>query len=292
VIGKINNILRLARVQQYIKNLFIFVPLFFAGQITDLELLLNVLIAFIAFSISASSIYILNDSLDIEEDRQHPQKKFRPLASGDISKKTALVLMFIFFIIGISMMGALSFQAFVILGAYITLNIVYSYYLKHIAIIDVTIIAIGFVLRLFVGSVVAEIQLSLWIILMTFLLSLFIALSKRRSDFLIYLNTGNKMRNVIDGYNLKFTEGAMVIMASVVIVTYTFYATSIEVVQRVQSEYLYLTTLFVILGIMRYLQVVFVENEGSSPTKIVFKDKFMQITILAWTLSFSWILYL
>ena len=292
MIDKINNFLGLARVQQYIKNLFIFVPIFFAGQITDLELLLNVLIAFIAFSISASSIYILNDSLDIEEDRQHPQKKFRPLASGDISKKTALVLMFIFFIIGISMMGALSFQAFVILGAYITLNIVYSYYLKHIAIIDVTIIAIGFVLRLFVGSVVAEIQLSSWIILMTFLLSLFIALAKRRSDILIFLNTGNKMRNVIDGYNLEFTNAAMVIMASVIIVTYTLYATSIEVVQRAQSEYLYLTTLFVILGIMRYLQIVFVENEGSSPTKIVFKDKFMQITILAWTLSFSWILYL
>ena len=292
MIDKINNFLGLARVQQYIKNLFIFVPIFFAGQITDLELLLNVLIAFIAFSISASSIYILNDSLDIEEDRQHPQKKFRPLASGDISKKTALVLMFIFFIIGISMMGALSFQAFVILGAYITLNIVYSYYLKHIAIIDVTIIAIGFVLRLFVGSVVAEIQLSSWIILMTFLLSLFIALAKRRSDILIFLNTGNKMRNVIDGYNLEFTNAAMVIMASVIIVTYTLYATSIEVVQRAQSEYLYLTTLFVILGIMRYLQIVFVENEGSSPTKIVFKDKFMQITILAWTLSFSWIIYL
>ena len=99
------------------------------------------------------------------------------------------------------------------------------------------------------------------------------------------------MRNVIDGYNLKFTNAAMVIMASVIIVTYTLYATSIEVVQRAQSEYLYLTTLFVILGIMRYLQIVFVENEGSSPTKIVFKDKFMQITILAWTLSFSWILY-
>ena len=254
--------------------------------------MLNVLIAFIAFSISASSIYILNDSLDIEEDRQHPQKKFRPLASGDISKKTALVLMFILFIIGISMMGALSFQAFVILGAYITLNIVYSYYLKHIAIIDVTIIAIGFVLRLFVGSVVAEIQLSSWIILMTFLLSLFIALAKRRSDILIFLNTGNKMRNVIDGYNLEFTNAAMVIMASVIIVTYTLYATSIEVVQRAQSEYLYLTTLFVILGIMRYLQIVFVENEGGSPTEIFLKDKFIQITILVWTFSFAWIIYL
>ena len=291
MIYKIKNILRLVRVQQYIKNLLIFVPLFFAGQITDLELLLNVSIAFAAFSISASSIYILNDFQDIKQDRLHPQKKYRPLASAQISKETALFLMSIFFIIGISIMATLSLQALGVLSAYITLNIGYSYFLKNIAILDVTIIAIGFVLRLFVGSAVTEIPLSLWIILMTFLLSVFIALAKRRSDFLIFLNTSNKMRNVIDGYNLKFTEGAMIIMASVVIVTYILYSTSLKVVERIQSEYLYLTTLFVVLGIMRYLQIVFVENEGGSPTEIFLKDKFIQITILAWTFSYVWIIY-
>lgn len=267
-------------------------PLFFVGQIVNIELLLNAIIAFVSFSVSASAIYILNDYQDIEEDRQHPKKQFRPLASGVISKKSAVILMAVLFIVGVSLMGILSKQAFGILCAYITLNIGYSFYLKHIAILDVSIIAIGFVLRLFVGSTVTEIPLSMWIVIMTFLLALFMALAKRRDDVLLFLDTGKKMRRVIDGYNLQLIDGSMMIMASVVIVAYILYATSPEVLQRMQSEYLYLTALFVILGIMRYLQIAFVENNSGSPTRIVLKDKFMQITILAWMLSFVWIIYL
>jgi 4-hydroxybenzoate polyprenyltransferase len=286
------NIFTLIRPHQYVKNLFIFLPLFFAGQITNPALLINAFLAFVAFSISASAIYILNDYQDIEEDRQHPKKKYRPLASGSISKKGAISLMSIFFIVGISLMAVLSLQAIAILGAYITLNIGYSFHLKHIAILDVTIIATGFVLRLFIGSAVTEIPLSMWIIIMTFLLALFMALAKRRDDVLLFLNTGKKMRKVIDGYNLRLIDGAMMIMAFVVIVAYIFYTTSTAVVQRLHSEYLYLTALFVILGILRYLQIAFVENDSGSPTKIVLKDKFMQITILAWVFSFVWIIYL
>ena len=286
------NIFTLIRPHQYVKNLFIFLPLFFAGQITNPALLINAFLAFVAFSISASAIYILNDYQDIKEDRQHPKKKYRPLASGSISKKGAISLMSIFFIVGISLMAVLSLQAIAILGAYITLNIGYSFHLKHIAILDVTIIATGFVLRLFIGSAVTEIPLSMWIIIMTFLLALFMALAKRRDDVLLFLNTGKKMRKVIDGYNLRLIDGAMMIMAFVVIVAYIFYTTSIAVVQRLHSEYLYLTALFVILGILRYLQIAFVENDSGSPTKIVLKDKFMQITILAWVFSFVWIIYL
>jgi 4-hydroxybenzoate polyprenyltransferase len=286
------NIITLIRPHQYVKNLFIFLPIFFAGLITSPELLINTFIAFAAFSISASAIYILNDYLDIEEDRQHPKKKYRSLASGSISKKDAISLMSIFFIVGISLMTALSLQAVAILAVYITLNIGYSFYLKHIAILDVTIIATGFVLRLFVGSTVTGIPLSMWIVIMTFLLALFMALAKRRDDILIFLNTGKGTRKVIDGYNIQLIDGVMMIMASVVIVAYILYTTSIAVVQRWQSEYLYLTALFVVLGIMRYLQIAFVEKDSGSPTKIVLKDKFMQITILAWIFSFVWIIYL
>ena len=157
---------------------------------------------------------------------------------------------------------------------------------------DVTIISIGFVLRLFVGSTVNSIQLSMWIVIMTFLLALFLALAKRRDDVLIFMSTGKKMRKVIDGYNLQLIDGAMMIMASVVIVAYILYTTSASVVERLGSEYLYLTALFVILGIMRYLQIALVENNSGSPTSIVIRDRFMQITILAWVLSFVWIIYL
>ncbi len=279
------------RPQQYIKNLFIFLPLFFALKISDTELLTNAFIAFIAFSLTASAVYVLNDYHDIEEDRQHPTKRDRPLASGAISKVQALGIMAVLFVAGFGLMAMLSLQAVMILLAYVIMNIAYSLYLKHIAILDVTIIAIGFVLRLFIGSAVTDIPLSMWIVIMTFLLALFMALAKRRDDVLIFLDTGKKMRKVIDGYNLQFLDTAMAIMASVVIVSYTIYTTSPEVVTRVHSQYLYLTALFVILGIMRYLQITFVLKDSGSPTKIVFKDRFIQLTLLGWIITFAWILY-
>ena len=288
---KIKDLIKLMRPHQYIKNFFIFLPLFFALKITDTSLLLNAVIAFIAFSLTASAIYTLNDYHDIEEDRQHPKKRDRPLASGAISKSQSIVIMVVLAVAGFILMASLSLKATAILAAYVIMNIAYSFYLKHVAILDVVIIAIGFVLRLFIGSAVTDIPLSMWIVIMTFLLALFMALAKRRDDVLIYLDTGKKMRKVIDGYNLQFLDTAMAIMASVVIVSYTIYTTTAEVVARVHSEYLYLTSLFVILGIMRYLQVAFVLKDSGSPTKIVLKDRFMQLTLIGWVLTFAWILY-
>lgn len=189
-------------------------------------------------------------------------------------------------------MAILSLQALLILCAYIILNIAYSFHFKHVAIIDITMIATGFVLRLFVGASVTETPLSMWIVIMTFLLALFMALAKRRDDVLIFMNTGKKMRKVIDGYNLQLIDGAMIMMGSVVIMAYFLYTTSAPVVERLHSEYLYLTALFVIIGILRYLQIALVMNDSSSPTRIVLKDRLIQITILAWLASFAWIIYI
>ncbi len=286
-----SEIIKLMRPHQYVKNIFIFLPIFFALEIKNMDFLFQAFIAFIAFSLTASAVYILNDYHDIEDDKQHPKKKNRPLASGTISKKQAIAIMSILLLVGFGLMLSLAWQAGAILATYVLINIAYSLYLKHIAILDVTIIAIGFVLRLFIGSAVTGIALSMWIVIMTFLLALFMALAKRRDDVLIYMNTGKKMRKVIDGYNLQFLDGAMMIMASVVIVAYTLYTTSTEVVARVNSEYLYLTALFVILGIMRYLQIAFVLEDSGSPTRIVLRDRFTQLTLLGWILSFGWILY-
>lgn len=288
---KLLDILRLMRPQQYIKNLFIFVPLFFAVKITDTTLLKNDIIAFIAFSLTASAIYILNDFKDIEDDKQHPKKKNRPLASGAISKTQALIAMLTLLALGFIIASAVSLQVVGVISVYVVMNIAYSFHLKHVAILDVVIIAVGFVLRVFIGSAATGIQLSIWIIIMTFLLALFIALAKRRDDVIIFMETGKKMRKVIDGYNLQFLNAAMAIMSSVVIVSYIMYTTSAEVVEKFHSRNLYLTSLFVILGIMRYLQISFVSIDSGSPTKIVLKDHFMQLTILAWLASFIWILY-
>jgi len=288
---KLASIIKVMRLSQYIKNFFIFLPLFFAMKITDTELLFNAFIAFVAFSLSASAIYTLNDYHDIEEDRQHPKKKDRPLAAGAISKTQAIIIMSVLFVSGFTLMALLSFKAVGILAAYVVMNIAYSLSLKHISIVDVNIIAIGFVLRLFIGSVVTDIHLSKWIIIMTFLLALFMALAKRRDDVLIFLDTGKRMRKVIDGYNLQFLDTAMAIMASVVIVSYTLYTASPEVETRLNSEYLYLTAFFVILGVLRYLKIAFVHKNSGSPTRIVSTDRFMQLILLGWVITFTWILY-
>jgi len=288
---RLSAIIQCMRPHQYVKNLFIFLPLFFALKITDVDLFINAFLAFISFSFIASGIYTLNDYHDIEDDKLHPKKKTRPLASGAISKAQAIVLTLCLFIVGFSIIAPLSLNAILIFCGYVSMNIAYSFYLKHIAIIDVAIIAIGFVLRLFIGSAVTGIDLSMWIVIMTFLLALFMALAKRRDDVLIFLNTGKKMRKVIDGYNLQFLDGAMAIMASVIIVAYTIFTTSTDVIDKFHSQYLYLTALFVILGIMRYLQIAFVHLDSGSPTRIVIKDRFIQLSLLGWILSYTWILY-
>jgi 4-hydroxybenzoate polyprenyltransferase len=261
-------------------------------------MLTNAYIAFIAFSLSASAIYTLNDYLDIEEDRRHPKKRNRPLASGAITKSQAIAIIATLLVAGLSTIFIFfsssihtQYNVIVLFIIYIILNVAYSLYLKHVAILDVVIISIGFVLRLFIGSAVTGILLSKWIIIMTFLLALFLALAKRRDDVLIYLDTGKKMRKVIDGYNLQFLNIAMAIMASVVIVAYIMYTTSSDVVEKVQSDHLYVTALFVILGIVRYLQIAFVYKDSGSPTKIVLKDHFIQLTLLGWIISFICILY-
>lgn len=285
------NILLQIRAHQYVKNLFIFLPLFFAARITEFELLAHAAVAFVAFCLTASAVYTFNDLRDLKEDRLHPKKKNRPVASGAISISQAVVLMVLLFVAGFALMASLSLHAVGILAAYTIINLAYSIKLKHVAILDVAIIAAGFVLRLFIGSAVTDIPLSMWIVVITFLLALFMALAKRRDDVLIFEDTGQKTRRVIDGYNLRFLDTAMAIMASVVIVAYTMYTTSPEVVARIHSQYLYLTSLFVILGVMRYLQIAFVLKDSGSPTKIVLKDRFMQATLVGWALTFAVILY-
>ncbi|MFH1154223.1 MAG: UbiA prenyltransferase family protein [Pseudomonadota bacterium] len=289
---RLRDVVILIRPHHYLKNGFVFMPLFFVGRIMDVKLLFPALGAFAAFCAAAGAIYVLNDCMDMAEDRLHPRKKLRPVASGAVSRKAALVLAGVLCAMGGCLMAAVSLDGLAVLGAYVALNLGYTFYLKHIAIVDVTVIAIGFVLRLFAGSRVTGVPLSMWIVIMTFLLALFLALSKRRDDVLIFMNSGERMRRVIDGYTLQLIDGAMMIMASVVIVAYILYTTSAPVLLRLHTEHLYLTALFVILGILRYLQITLVDNGSGSPTMIVLKDRFMQVTILAWIVSFVWIIYL
>jgi decaprenyl-phosphate phosphoribosyltransferase len=289
---KLKNIIILARPHQYVKNLFIFLPLFFVGQMNNIDLFYNAFIAFLSFSFCASAVYILNDYLDVELDKLHPKKKYRPLASGLISEIESFVLIGVFTIAGLLMISSISSESIIILLVYIFLNIAYCFYLKHIVIIDVVIISVGFILRIILGSFVTGIPLSMWIVIMTFLLALFLAFAKRRDDVVQFLNTGKIMRKVIVNYNLKFIDSAMSIFASVIIVSYILYTTSSENYERFNSEYLYMTTFFVIVGILRYLHITFVKNQSGSPTKALLNDKFTAINIIFWILSYTYLLYI
>jgi decaprenyl-phosphate phosphoribosyltransferase len=287
----LKNHIALMRPLQYFKNLFIFAPLFFGLKITDIKLLSTAFLAFVSFSLVASAVYVFNDYHDVEEDRLHPTKKYRPLASGSVSKKSALLLMLALLVAGMGGACLLGRQMLFIVSVYLVINIAYTLKLKHLAIIDVFIIAIGFVLRLFIGSAVTSIQLSVWIILMTFLLALFLALAKRRDDVLVFLSGGDKVRKVIDGYNLDLVNLSMTIIASVTTVSYIMYTVSPEVIKKAHTDKLYLSVVFVLLGIMRYLQIAFVENKSGSPTDVLIRDRFIQLTILGWVLTLSVLIY-
>jgi decaprenyl-phosphate phosphoribosyltransferase len=286
----IKNYLDLLRVEQYVKNLFIFLPLFFALKITSIDLLVNNLIAFLCFSLLASAVYILNDYKDIEEDRRHPIKKNRPLAAGIISYKKALFIMALFAIISLSISYYVEINLFLVLLAYFAVNISYSFGLKHFPIIDLFIISGGFVFRILAGAEASGVEASMWIILMIFLLALFLGLSKRRDDILLSMNGQNTRKN-IDGYNLEFVNAGMIIMAPVILVSYISYTVSPQIIEQFHTKYLYLTVLFVILGILRYMQITFVENNSGNPTKILLTDRFIQIAIIAWLVTFVILIY-
>lgn len=282
--------IELLRPHQYLKNFFIFAPIIFALRVTDAGLLLKAIIAFIAFCFVASSIYIFNDLNDIEEDKKHPVKKNRPITSGKITRVNALKAMTILLVTGIGLAYALNIIFLCILCGYFIMNLLYSRSLKHFSIIDINIIATGFVLRVFSGSVVADVEASHWIIIMTYLLALFIALAKRRDDVLLSID-GTTTRKNIDGYNLEFINSSMIIMASIIVVSYILYTVSPETVDKFSTNNLYITTVFVVIGLFRYMQLTFVENNSGSPTKILMKDRFLIVTILLWLISFMILIY-
>lgn len=283
--------IQLIRPKDWAKNAFLFIPLFFAGQFFETDKLTELFIGFICFSLVASSIYIMNDYRDIEDDKKHPVKSKRPLASGAVNKTTAIIIAVAFLVAGFTAAWFLRDKFMFILGIYFLMNVGYSFGLKNIPILDIFIISVGFVLRIKAGSVISLIPLSEWLIIMVFLLALFMAFAKRRDDVLLKLSSGDDMRKAVKGYNLEFINTALSLICAVIIVAYLMYTKSPDVEQRLQTYRLYYTCIFVLAGIFRYLQLVFVQQNSQSPTKILYKDRFIQVTILLWILSFYVILY-
>ena len=288
--------IQLLRPLQWLKNVFVFAPLFFSNNLLKKELFWPTLIVFISFCLISSSIYCFNDLLDIEADRQHPKKCKRPIASGAISVASGYVMM------GICMIGALAMlllaksqntpYLYITVVCYWLMNIAYCIKLKQIAILDVSIIAIGFVMRVLIGGLATNIWVSHWLVLMTFLITLFLALTKRNDDYRIYEQTGIKQRVSITGYNKTFINEATAIVAAVTMVCYIMYTMSEEVITRMGTRYVYLTSGWVLAGLLRYLQNMIVFGLSGSPTKSLVKDHFIQLCIVGWIVSFFIIIYL
>ena len=291
MLNKVKLYLQLARPHQFVKNGFVWLPIFFGAKLGDLGALEQTLIAFAAFCCAAGGVYVLNDLKDIEEDRRHPTKRNRPLASGAIPPRGAVIFMAGLFVLA-ALAGTLLPRPdfLLILGAYLILNVAYSFFLKHQAIIDLVCLALGFVLRVLAGGVAAAVPVSHWIIIMTFLLALFLALAKRRDDLLLAAE-GQSARRSIDGYSLEFVSTSMAVMAAVIIVAYILYTVSPDTIQKHGTDRLYLTGIWVVVGLLRYLQLALVENCTASPTKILLQDRFLQTVLALWILSFFFLLY-
>jgi len=286
--------IKLLRPKDWAKNLFLFVPAFFAGHFFKLDKIELLSIGFLAFSCFASSIYIINDYRDIENDRKHPVKCNRPLASGKVKASHALIISVLLILLGCGLAYLCNpdYWFMVILGVYYIMNLGYSFGLKNIAILDMLIVAMGFILRIKAGAIVANVEVTTWLVILTFLLALFMAIGKRRDDVLLQDKSGTAMRKSLSGYNLGFLDIMLGLFSAIIIVAYISYSVDDDSIARLGTYRLYYTSIFVIAGIMRYLQLVFVVQQSGSPTEILYKDRFIQITILLWVACFFIILYL
>ena len=283
------------RPHQWLKNFFVFMPLFFDRHATDWSYVWPCTVVFMAFCLAASGVYCFNDIHDAEADRLHPAKRMRPIASGAVGIRTAYTTMCVLWVAAFILAGVCClFRGKGLIGTlllYIAINVGYCVKLKQIALLDVFIVAMGFVLRIVAGGQATGIILSHWIVLTTFLLALFLAVAKRRDDVAIYETQCIKTRQNVVRYNMDFLNQTIGVLGSITIVCYMLYTVSSEGVERVGSHYLYATSVFVLAGILRYMQLTLVDLKGGSPTEVLLHDRFIRFCIAAWIVAIAIILY-
>ena len=276
---------------QWSKNLFIFAPLIFSREFLISSLLWKVFFAFLIFCGISGSAYIINDLLDIENDRWHPRKSRRPLASGDLNRITALLVGIIICIIALGLAYLLNWNFFMVVLVYFAIQVAYSYKLKHIPILDVFVISAGFVLRVTAGGLVAGIALSDWILVCSSLLALFIALSKRRYEFVWLENDADKHRPILKEYSVILLDQMISVVTASTLIAYCLYTVSPETVSRFGTKNLLFTAPFVLYGIFRFFYLIHQKGQGGSPEELILKDLPLLIDILLWVGSVAVILY-
>ncbi len=289
---KILKLISLARPKQWMKNFFVFAPILFAGQFLNTGLMFKNILAFIAFSFTSSVVYIINDIVDREADRAHRKKRFRPIASGEVSIKEASIFAVIIAALAVLILIKLNYVFTIVVSVYLVLNILYTLKFKHVVILDVFIISLGFMLRVEGGAAAIEVPISSWMILTAMFLSLFLAISKRRAELSAPDNDNvENQRKVLGHYDITFTDQINTVAVTGTIICYALYTVSDKTVNTFHTENLIYTTPFVIYGMFRYLYLLHKKNLGESPEQIVTKDISLIINILFWFLSAFAIIY-
>ena len=281
--------LALARPRHWIKNAFVAAPLFFTPEALGPSTLAAAAMAVAAFSLAASSVYVFNDFCDRDADRLHPVKCRRPIAAGAVSPKAALVFAALLLACAAFLASQLPQSFGTVLCVYLALNLAYSWRLKHVSLLDVLIVAAGFVLRVEGGAYVIGVVPSVWILVCTGLLALFLALAKRRDDLVSDIDAAH--RKALAGYNLRFVDTAIAVVLGALVVSYLLYTADQAVIRRYGTERLYLTAPFVLAGMLRYLQIALVEERSGAPTDIALSDRFLIVCVLGWVAVFGYLIY-
>jgi len=281
--------LHLARPKHWVKNAFVAAPLFFTPEALGGANMAAILVAVLAFSLAASAIYAFNDYCDREADRLHPVKRARPIASGAVRPGAALAFAALLVAGAAGLASLLPAPFGQTLAIYLALNLAYSWRLKHVSLLDVLVVAAGFVLRVEAGAFAIGVMPSVWIVACTGLLALFLALAKRRDDLTSDMDAAH--RKALAGYNLRFVDTAIAVVLGALAVSYILYTADQAVIRRYGTDRLYLTAPFVLAGLLRYLQIALVEERAGSPTDIALSDRFVIVCVLGWIAVFGYLIY-
>lgn len=294
--------LRLIRVHHWIKNVFVFIPLLFSLHLFDADYLITTLQAFLIFCLASSAIYVINDLVDIESDRSHPLKKNRPLPSGAITKTTAIITASLFLAVIFWLMMYFNIEFILLVVAFVVLNVLYSFWLKNIVLLDVFSIAGGFSIRVLAGAFVIMVPISSWLLLTTMFISLFLGVMKRRSELVLVsenlrqneslsMQPGTASRKVLTQYSLNFADQIATVAAAGVIICYALYTVAPRTVLVFQTERLIYTTPFVVFGIFRFMYLEYISGKGENTTRTLATDIPMIINVILYIIATIVVIY-
>ncbi|NOY88488.1 MAG: decaprenyl-phosphate phosphoribosyltransferase [FCB group bacterium] len=281
----------MARPSQWLKNGIVLAALIFAGAVMQLDKVITAIWAMAIFCLLSSVIYYFNDLIDCEIDKRHPIKKKRPLASGAVSKKTAILVMLLLLVIALYLSWLVNFNFFLISVVFVVFNFLYTIWLKQIVIIDVMSIAISFIIRAYAGALAIDVPASKWLLINTLLLALFLGFGKRRYELIFLEQDASMHRKILDKYSPYLLDQLIGVVTPAVVVIYMLYTFSPEVSNKLGTQNLFLTIPFVIYGIFRYLYLIHKEEQGGSPTEVLINDKPILITVILWIITVIIILY-